>query len=241
MTRIEREDHRAIWERKPALRKVYKDYYDRILAQCRQGSTLEIGSGIGNLKDYCPQLTSVDIVTGESVDVVSDAQALPFAGGSFSNIVAVDTLHHVACPFHMLRESARVLRPGGRLLLLEPGVTIGSWFFYRFLHPERVDFDVNPLAEESLSDGRDPDDANQAVATLLTGKYRDQLSHVCPQLRLVSHHWLSLFVYPLSGGFRPWSLVPNALVDSSLKLDSRLAPLLGRLLGFRLFMIIDRI
>jgi len=60
-------------------------------------------------------------------------------------------------------------------------------------------------------------------------------------LRLSHHYWQSLFVYPLSGGFRRWSLLPNTLVDSLLKLDNRLAPRLGRLMGFRLFIVIDRI
>jgi hypothetical protein len=39
-------DHRGVWERKPVLRLVYDDFYDRIAAVCRAGLTIEIGGGI---------------------------------------------------------------------------------------------------------------------------------------------------------------------------------------------------
>ena len=42
--------YRAMWERKPVLRVIYEDFYDRIAAACVPGATIEIGGGIGNLK-----------------------------------------------------------------------------------------------------------------------------------------------------------------------------------------------
>jgi hypothetical protein len=47
-------DYRGLWERKPVLRLVYDDFHDRIAAACRQGVTIEIGGGIGNLKRRLP-------------------------------------------------------------------------------------------------------------------------------------------------------------------------------------------
>jgi hypothetical protein len=35
--------YRSTWERKPSLRIVYNDLYDRIIAACRSGRTIEIG------------------------------------------------------------------------------------------------------------------------------------------------------------------------------------------------------
>jgi hypothetical protein len=40
-------DHRSVWDRKPVLRLVYDDFYDRIAGACRGGLTIEIGGGIG--------------------------------------------------------------------------------------------------------------------------------------------------------------------------------------------------
>jgi 2-polyprenyl-3-methyl-5-hydroxy-6-metoxy-1,4-benzoquinol methylase len=43
----------------------------------------------------------------------------------------VDVLHHLEFPVVFFREAARVLRPGGRVLMVEPAITWGSSFFYR--------------------------------------------------------------------------------------------------------------
>jgi SAM-dependent methyltransferase len=53
--------------------------------------------------------------------VEGDAQSLPFANGSFDVVMAVTVLCFVADAERAVREMARVLRPGGRLVLGELG------------------------------------------------------------------------------------------------------------------------
>ena len=86
------------WDRKRLLRRVYNDIYDRIAAVCVEGRTLEIGGGIGNFKSRFPQVIATDIQSAPWLDVVADAQKLPFTSGSISNIVMVDVLHHLEFP-----------------------------------------------------------------------------------------------------------------------------------------------
>jgi SAM-dependent methyltransferase len=50
----------------------------------------------------------------------ADATALPFRDESFSCVFIRDLLHHLPEPARALEEAIRVLRPGGRLCLLEP-------------------------------------------------------------------------------------------------------------------------
>ena len=50
----------------------------------------------------------------------ANAARLPFADAVFGSVFVRDLLHHVAEPRDVLREAARVLRPGGRFVLLEP-------------------------------------------------------------------------------------------------------------------------
>src|SRR5258706_444449 len=105
--------YRSVWSQKPILRLVYEDYYRRIAAACVAGETIEIGGGIGQLKNFIPAAISSDIQHSPMVDVVADAQNLPFRSGAISNIVMLDVLHHIEFPILFFREAERVLRAGG--------------------------------------------------------------------------------------------------------------------------------
>src|SRR3546814_1516749 len=155
----------------------------------------------------------------------------------------LDVLHHIERPGVFFAEAARVLRPGGRLVMIEPGITPVSWLFYKLLHPEPVDMSADPLAEVAPDPARDPfADANQAIPTLLfaRARYRRRFAMTFPGLRFAARAWLSLFAYPLSGGYRSWSLVPEAVVGPLLKLENWLLPLLGPIMAFRLAIILER-
>ena len=233
-------EHRRRWRSKPVLREVYQHYYRRIEADCEPGPTLEIGGGAGFSRDYIPNLTSVDILAAPWLDVVCDAQSLPFQNASFSNIVLLDVLHHLTRPRQFLFEAARVLRRGGRLIVLDPAITPLSWPFYRFLHHEPVDLNVDPLDETMTASGDDPFDSNQAIATLMFGRHRRRLEKTVSEFEIVTLRRFSFFAYPLSGGFKAWSLLPVSAVRPLLKIEDVLEPLLGPLMAFRLLAVLER-
>ncbi|MCC6521556.1 MAG: methyltransferase domain-containing protein [Polyangiaceae bacterium] len=52
--------------------------------------------------------------------VAASADALPFESGSFDQVIVRDLVHHLEAPERSFAEIARVLRPGGRLDVLEP-------------------------------------------------------------------------------------------------------------------------
>jgi SAM-dependent methyltransferase len=54
------------------------------------------------------------------VDYVCDATQIPVDSGSFDVVVCTEVLEHVPEPIRVVHELARVLRPGGRLLLSAP-------------------------------------------------------------------------------------------------------------------------
>lgn len=240
MTEVILHNQRKVWQDKPVTRCIYEDFYRRIILACKPGLTLEIGGGSGNLKEYIKDVISTDIVYTNWLDTAADAQSLPFLNECFSNIVLVDVLHHIEYPKYFLEEAVRVLKPGGRLILMEPAITPVSWFFYHFFHPEPVIMNVNPLATGSTDLDRMPFDANQAIPTVLFGRYRKHFEETFPLFKIEHHEMLSFFAYPLSGGFRPWSLVPSFAIKFILNIEKLLAPVIGRLMAFRIFIIIDK-
>jgi len=54
------------------------------------------------------------------IDYVSDATAIPVPDASFDLVLCTEMLEHVPEPIRVVRELARVLKPGGRLLLTAP-------------------------------------------------------------------------------------------------------------------------
>jgi SAM-dependent methyltransferase len=232
-------EHREVWARKRCLRLIYRSLHQRMARACRPGRTLELGGGIGSFKDYLPDVVTTDIQAAPWLDLVADAQDLPFADGSFDNIVLMDVLHHLPHPSRFLAEAERVLVPGGRLVLMEPAITPLSWPFYHYIHQESVRLGVDPLGAAAQC-STDPYDANQAVPTLLFGRHLARCRERFPALRMVEKRFLSILAYPLSGGFKRWTLLPGRVADLVLALDDVLSPLLGRWLGFRMLVVLER-
>ena len=226
--------YRRIWKQKPVLREIYLDIYRRILNETVPGSILEIGGGSGNFKEFAPALISSDIVATPWLDLVCDAQRLPFPDASFANIVMVDVLHHIGSPLRFLLEVQRVLVPNGRLIFCEPAITPISELSYRMFHEEPVDMSVDPLATLAFDPDKSPWDSNQAIPTLLVDRYRAELARAVPGLALEDVSRFSFLAYPLSGGFQSWCLLPRILVQPLLNLEWRARGLLGRAAAFRL-------
>ncbi len=227
-------NYREVWNAKQVLREIYGDIYRRMMTSLVPGLTLEVGGGSGNFKSFAPATVTTDIVTAPWIDVACDAQRLPFADAAFANVIMVDVLHHIEFPVRALKEFHRVLRPGGRLIMCEPAITPASWIFYKLLHPEPVDMSADPLRDGAISPDKDPFDSNQAIPTLLTGRDRRRLARIVPGLVLARLEKFSFIAYPLSGGFRPWSLIPAFAVKPLLEAEWMARRLLGPLAAFRL-------
>jgi len=236
-------DHRAQWERKKAIRLLYRDFHRQLVNSCPAGPVLDIGSGTAHIKDFRPDIVSADILSFPGIDVVTDAHCLPFPNAMFAGVVMLDVLHHLERPVEFLKEASRVLRPGGRLAMIEPAMTMLARRFYDRFHEEPVDMSADPFADVPINPDRDPFDANQAIPTLLfaTEAARKRVEQIIPAFRVRSVEWQSLFAYPMSGGFQKWSLVPGALVGPMLALEERIPKAVRRHLAFRMMVVLERL
>jgi len=230
----------AAYRRKPVLRRLYADIYRQITAELAPGPTVEIGGGSGIFKEFAPAVIATDIMPAPWLDLVADAQTLPFASGSIGNLVAFDVLHHIEFPVRFFREAERVLAPGGRIILVEPGITPISGVFLRLFHEEPVRMKADPWHDGAPDPGRDPFTSNQAIPTLMLARQRERFHQEFPGLTISQTRWMSLAAYPLSGGFQDWCLLPQAALTPLLTLERWLLPVFGRLAAFRLFAVIER-
>ena len=234
------DEYRQRWSEKDSLRAIYADLHRRMLAASIEGPSLEIGGGIGNFSSKKGTLVRMDVQQSLGVDLVADAHSLPFADGAFANVYLFDVLHHIQCPIKFIWEAERVLQMGGRVVMIEPGITPVSNIIYGIGHKEPVDLSWVP-SDDCVPDPRkDPYDSNQAIPTILFHRFPHLFNDAGFSLRVISTHWLSLFAYPLSGGFRPWSLIPLRLVSPLLRLEDLLMPVLGRLMAFRLMVVLEK-
>ena len=219
---------------------VYKDYYERIRQNCAPGQTLELGGGGGYLSETVPEVVATDIVPAQWLHAVTDAHCLPFDANSFDNVVMLDVLHHLSYPRRFFVEAARVIRPGGRLVMIEPAVSPVSWLAFRLFHEEPVLLNVNPLDDGPMS-GQRPEDANQAIPHPIFHRHAVEFAAMFPALKVVSVTRLSLWAYLMTGGFRNWCLLPACFVRSILRLEDKLLPFLGKFGAFRLMIVVERV
>jgi SAM-dependent methyltransferase len=235
---------REALRQKPALRQLYASWY----AQCVEAfsehrPTVEVGCGAGNFKTVFPSLIATDVLLGTGADVVADAMALPIGRGKAGNIVAFDVIHHLQRPLDFLRQSIDALKPGGRLVLCEPAMTVWARFLYRNFHHEPFDLDW-PLFD---LDGRAPDPdpehrfTNQAIPEILFWKELQRTMAALPSCKLIAARKFGFLLYPLSGGYSARNLLPSRGLAMLIKAENWLMrPFARSLTGIRMLVVLQK-
>ena len=130
---VEIQRNREAWSRKPALREVYYGFYRLIASRIdpkRPGLVVELGSGMGRIKEIIPTCVTTDLFPNPWLDRQENAYRLSFADDSVSHLILFDVWHHLRYPGTALREFRRVLVPGGcfRVVLPDAELVMKRYF-----------------------------------------------------------------------------------------------------------------
>lgn len=231
------------WNRKPVLRRIYHDFYQMIAEDVRNtpGSLcVELGSGIGNIRDVIPGCLRTDIFPNPWLDRVENAYALSFSDATVSTLILFDVFHHLAYPGTAMREWRRVLKPGGRVIIFEPCVSVAGLLVYGVLHPEPLGLrqPIPWLAPPEWTPTQDSYYAAQgnACRIFLGAGHRRLWSD---EWQLIRSRRLAALSYVLSGGYSKPQLYPDAALPLLRGVD-RLCDRLPLLFATRLLIVLEK-
>ncbi len=190
---------RELIRRRPFLRRVYNEWYDLIerALPSGEGAVVELGSGCGFLEERLPGLITSDLSFQAPVRLAFDAHVMPFADRSLRAIVMTNVLHHLPDVRRFFREAGRCVRPGGRLLLVEPWVSTLSAGVYGRVHHEPY---VPMATTWEFPAGGPLSAANIAMPWMVFARDRAQFHREFPEWRVVQVTPAMPLRYFLSGG-----------------------------------------
>lgn len=123
---------------------------------------VDIGCGAGTLArrlvDAGARVTGIDpgaaalararAAVPEARFEAATGEALPFPDASFDGAVMLNSLHHIPNPAAALAEAARVLAPGGLLVVVEP---LAEGSFFDALRPIEDETAIRAAAQDAIA------------------------------------------------------------------------------------------
>lgn len=203
-------EHKEILVSKKSLRKIYESWYNVFKSYVKDDSIyLELGSGGGFIKDIIPQVITSDINKIPGVDQYFSASELPYEDQSVSGIFMIDALHHFPEAEKFFSESVRVLKTGGKIVLIEPWNTKWARFIYKRFHHEL--FDLNRDWTFPLSGPLSG--SNMALPYIIFKRDIEKFKDKYPKLNVKKIQPHTPFTYLLTGGFSRRAFLPGFMIS----------------------------
>jgi SAM-dependent methyltransferase len=153
---------------------------------------------------------------------VESIYGLNLVDGSVSNLILFDVWHHLEHPANALAEARRVLVPRGRLILMEPAMSVCGRMVYGRCHHEPVGFGI-PFSTR-IADMTKPDSNRYFAAQ--SSAHRIFKNRELPALlegwKMESIQQITSFAYWGTGGFSGPRLYPDLFYPVIHGLDKML-------------------
>jgi demethylmenaquinone methyltransferase / 2-methoxy-6-polyprenyl-1,4-benzoquinol methylase len=158
------------------------------------------GCSVVGLDQSAEMLGRARSLVGPSVELVQgEAERLPFQDASFDALTFTYLLRYVDDPAATMRELARVVRPGGRIAMLEFYVPAGVW------HPLWVLYTRVGLPTLGRLVSREWYDVGRFLGPSIGGFWKDHpLESVCSMWRAAGIDSVHARVMSVGGGVVMW-------------------------------------
>lgn len=200
--------HREIILSKNFLKKIYLEWYSNFVEEVKKnpgGKYLEIGSGGGFLKELIPNVITSDVQQLPNVEMKFSAEDIPFKDEEIDGIFMVNVLHHIPHPHKFFKEAERILKRGGKIIMVEPANTFLSQFIYRNFHHEPF----SPKGDWEIQSTGPLSGANGALPYIYMIRDRKKFEQLFPSLKIENIKYHTALVHTLSGGVSRKCLVPQ--------------------------------
>jgi hypothetical protein len=144
----------------------------------------------------------------------------------------------VAKPALALQEIERTLKPGGRLVLVEPWPGALSIAFFKLLHHEHCNIVADPWLH-AFGQGKSAMDGNTRLSRLVLHDRISELSRYAPALALRHTEPFGSLSCLLTGGFQNWS-APVGLIRSLCAAESWLPRSVLSAIGVRALFVLEK-
>jgi len=195
---------------------------------------VEVGCGAGFSERFlrAGRLELTDAEPQPWVARVVDAHELPYADRSVDAVIANNVVHHLAYPARFLEEAARVLRPGGHLLVQECNCGKTTEWALRLTGHEGFDWSADAFdTSRPCNDPKDPWSANCAIPNLLFDDL-DRFRARFPGFEVIESGLSEFFVHFNTGGVSartPYLPLPEAALRVVDAIDGVLVSVAPRL------------
>ena len=220
---------------KAFLSRLYADFYEEIrraMPAGVQGPIVELGAGAGGFKSHLPHLITGDVLPSRFIDACFDARHLPFKPNSLQGIVMLNVFHHIPSAGLFLSDAERCLKPGGVVVMIEPWITVWSYWIYKLLHHEATD--ASQLGWDFESTGP-LSGANQALPWIVFKRDRMLFERIFLNLRIEAIRPHTPLRYLASGGLSHKASAPISWYTTLAAMETCVKPLRN---GFSMFVTI---
>ncbi len=163
---------------------------------------LEVGAGIGITQRFLPtvDLCTTDVEANPWIDAVASGEQLPFKDAQFDAVICIAALHHMDYPLKALRERERVLKPGGKALIVEARASWTMRLALALTGHEYIDHAMDPFGPASCQTRAGNNwDGNNAIGDALFSDL-SRLKTALPGFQMIHCRHREFLLFLNSGG-----------------------------------------